>query len=89
MMRANATMPTVVDPPPQLPGDPTRGTEHEHPTPSPTEIPGEPKPPHPSPDPKEVTKEPRAPHPSEPRTSHPERRWARRCRINATVRAMR
>ncbi len=78
MQRANATMPTVVDPVPQLPGDPLpqrdqHDHEHEHPTPTPNELPPEPRPPHPSPDPKEVTKEPRTPHPREPRPSHPER----------------
>jgi hypothetical protein len=82
-------MPKVVDPPPQWPGDPIRDNDHEHPTPSPAEIPGEPSPPHPSPDPKEVTKEPRAPHPGEPKTRPPERRLARRRRINMGARAMR
>jgi hypothetical protein len=78
-MDANdATMPKVVDPVPQMPGDPVPGRdqhehEHEHPTPSPTEVPGEPRPPQPSPDPKEVTKEPRTPHPGEQRPSHPSR----------------
>jgi hypothetical protein len=68
----NASMPRVVDPPPQLPGDPLRQNdhEHEHPTPSPTEVPVEPRPPHPSPDPKEVTTEQRPPHPRDPKPSH-------------------
>jgi len=79
MKQPSATMPTVVDPMPQLPGDPLpqrdqHEHEHEHPTPAPNELPTEPRPPHPSPDPKEVTKEPRTPHPREPRPSHPERR---------------
>ncbi len=90
MMSATSTgIPKVVDPPPQMPGDPIGDHEHEHPTPSPGEIPREPPSPHPSPDPKEATKEPRAPHPREPRTSPPDRRRARRRRINTSPRAMR
>jgi hypothetical protein len=82
MRHTSATLPKVVDPPPQMPGDPVPGESHEHPTPSPTEVPGEPNPPHPSPDPKELTREPRAPSPREPKTSNPKRRIAQRRRVS-------
>lgn len=95
MQYANPAIPTVVDPVPQLPGDPLpqrdqHEHEHEHPTPTPNELPPEPRLPHPSPDPKEVTKEPRTPHPREPRPSHPERSGAgarSRGRANGDARA--